>query len=490
MFALALAAEQTVDAAPEAVFALFGAGPGAGWVFDATCDRIAVGSVVSMRAPLGRVDAGGGPGAGAGIGGDVEILGRITAVRAPRKIVIAHDLPWRGRLRCLFDAEPGGGTRVRLIADLDAEGLEWLMRRRGWPVAGAPAADTHPIGLLTSKSGPGSVFAAATENVARMAVEEINAEGGIGGQPVRLVVGDDATDTAVGAAEAHRLVRAGCRSIMATTTSATFTRVARELRPSGVLLVHTLMNEGGLGGDLLFQLGERPDRQLRAAIGPLMRATGGGRSFLVGNDYCWPHVAHACARREIAARSGEVVGTALAPLGSRDFGPVVERILASRAELVVSAFVGADAVAFERQCYEMGLRSRCRTLSLALDEPTRERIGDRAAAGLWGVSGYFAELPGEANAGFLARYREAYGRWAPPVSSISESAYEAMHLYAAASRAARDGDPRSVARELGGLHTGFPRGTVTLADPETLRQDLYLAEARAGGFDVVPALCQ
>jgi branched-chain amino acid transport system substrate-binding protein len=221
-----------------------------------------------------------------------------------------------------------------------------------------------------------------------------------------------------------------------------------------------------------------------------MRDAGTRRAFLVGNDYCWPHVVHACARREIAERAGEVVGEGLAPLGSREFGPMIERILASRADLVVSAFVGADAVAFERQCHQAGLRDRCRTLVLALDEPTRERIGDRAAAGLWAVSGYFAELPGEVNGDFLGRYRATYGRFAPPVSSISESAYEALHLYAAAARRARDTEPRSVARELRGGHSRFPRGTVTLAGPETVRQDLYLAEARAGGFVLVPGSCQ
>jgi branched-chain amino acid transport system substrate-binding protein len=473
---LALAAEQTVMASPETVFGLFGAGAGAGWVFDAVCDRLEVGAVVSMRAPLGGLAG----------DGDVEILGRIAAMLPPRAIVVAHDLPWQGRVRCLFDADPGGGTRVRLIAELDTEGLRWLMRRRGWAVPDELPADSHPVGLLTSKSGPGSVFAAATENLARMAVEEINADGGICGHPVRLVIGDDATDAEVGAAEARRLVRSGCHVIMATTTSATFARVAREVG-GRVLLVHTLMNEGGRGGELLFQLGERPHDQLRAAVGPLMRSVGGRHWFLVGNDYCWPRIVHSCARREISRRSGVVVGQGFVKLGSLDFGPLIERILVSRADLILSAFVGADAVAFERQCHAMGLRDRCRTLALALDEPTRERIGDRAAAGLWAVSGYFAGLAGDANAGFLARYRSCFGRWAPPVSSISESAYEALHLYAAAARRAGDVAPRSVARQLLGQARRFPRGRVTLTGPETVRQQLHLAEATSGGFKLISA---
>src|SRR3712207_2931137 len=134
MDGLALSAEQRVDAPPAAVFALFGTGAGAGWVFDAACERLAVGTAVTLHAPLG------GPG-----GGRVSVLGRITAVRPGSRIEIRHDQPWRGRLRLLFDPD-GPGTRVRLIADLDGAGLEWLMRLRGHPLRDAPRPAGHAIG--------------------------------------------------------------------------------------------------------------------------------------------------------------------------------------------------------------------------------------------------------------------------------------------------------------------------------------------------------
>jgi urea transport system substrate-binding protein len=474
MAGLALSAEQRIDASPVAVFALFGAGSGAGWVFDAVTDRIAPGAAVTLRAPLG------GP-----TGEPVEMLGRISRVRepgrTPGRIEIVLDVPWRGRLRVRFDPD-GTGTRVRLIADLDDAGLHWLMRRRGHRVRDEPQGRCHPVGLLTSKSGPASVFASATENLAAMAVEEINAEGGIRGRPVRLVVGDDATDPATGAAEAWRLVHAGCRVIMATTTSATFARTAADLRHAGVLLVLTLMNEGGLGGRLSVQLGERPEDQLRAAVRPMMQAAGGRRWFLAGNDYVWPQVVHTAARRVIAEQHGTVVGEAFTRLGTRSFTRIIESVLASGADVVLSSFVGADLVAFERQCHAMGVRERCRSLALALDEPTRERIGDVAAGGLWGVSGYFEQLPDEINQAFVRRYRRTYGAFAPPVSSISESIYEALLLYTAAARRAGEDDPSSVARELFRSHATFPRGAVDVVGPETVRQGLYLAEATPGGF--------
>lgn len=472
MAGLALTATQRIEAPREAVFALFGAGTGAGWLFDAACDRVAVGAAVTLQAPIG--------------GQPLAVLGRICAVRPPTRIEVQLDQPWRGRLRVLFDAD-GPATRVRVVADLDDTGLQWLLRRRGYPVHDEPDGGAHLVGLLTSKSGPGSVFAAPTENLAAMAVAEVNADGGIRGRPLRLVVGDDGTDVVTGTAEAWRLVRAGCRTILAATTSATFARVSAELQPAGVLLVHAVMNEGGMGGDLRVQLGERPCGQLRAAVGPLMRATGGRRWFLAGNDYVWPQVVHTAARLVLADHGASIVGEAFAPLGTCDFTPLIERIQRSGADLVLSSFVGADLVAFERQCHAMGVRDRCRTLALALDEPTRERIGDVAAAGTWGVAGYFEQLSGEANTSFLRRYRTAYGRFAPPVSSISESAYEAVHLYAAAARRAGEDEPRTIARELRTSHSDFPRGAVTVAGPETVWQGLFVAEAVPGGFAVSPS---
>jgi branched-chain amino acid transport system substrate-binding protein len=184
----------------------------------------------------------------------------------------------------------------------------------------------------------------------------------------------------------------------------------------------------------------------------------------------------------LAEDGGTVVGETFAPLGTRDFAPLIEDVLNSGADVILSSLVGADLVHFERQCHAMGVRDRCRSLALALDEPTRERIGDDAAAGMWGVSGYFEELPSDLNEAFLQRYRSAYGPFAPPVSSITESVYEAIHLYAKAVRRAGVDDLGVVARELRGSRDDFPRGEVAVVGPETVRQRMFLAEATRGGF--------
>ncbi|MFE7277812.1 substrate-binding protein [Streptomyces sp. NPDC057623] len=483
MAALVLPVEEWTAAPPVAAFGLFGAGTGAGWLFDAVCDRVAVGAAVRMRAPLDGPVADG-----------VEIIGRITVVRPPSPgpenarrsaglggcIEIVHDQPWRGLIKLRFDADRGG-TRVRLFAELDEAGLEWLMRRRGLP-AGRVSSPNPRLGLLTSKSGPASLFGVATDHMAMLAVEEINAEGGVRGRPVELLVGDDATDPAVGVAEAWRLVRSGCRTILVAGTSATFFAVSRALAESEVLLVQPQMNEGGVAGPLRIQLGERPDGQLATAAGPLMRAAGGKRWFLAGNDYCWPRSTHAAARRILPRSGGQVVGERFAALGTRDFTQIIEAVTSSRADIVLSTFVGSDAAAFERQCYAMGLREQCLTLAPAMDESTLEHVGADAAPGLYTVSGYVEQMASADNAGLLYRYREAFGRWAPPVSTLSESVFEGVRIWWSAARRVGADEPRLIAAAMCPGSFELPRGTVTLDDRGLVTQDLFIGEATGTGL--------
>ncbi|MFC5994313.1 substrate-binding protein [Pseudonocardia hispaniensis] len=393
----------------------------------------------------------------------------------PSRIEIVHTQPWRGRIVLRF-ASSAGGTRVSLQAELDRHGMEWLMRRRGHAVR-HPATGNPRLGLLTSKSGPASLFAAATDSLASLAITEVNAEGGIGGRPVELIVGDDATDPAVGIAEAHRLVRLGCRTILVATTSATFFAVSDVLADADVLVVQTVMNEGGARGRLRVQLGERPADQLAQAAHPMMGAAGGRRWFLAGNDYCWPRSTHAVAKEILPQVGGRLVGERYVGLGTADYSPVIEAITRSGADVVLSTFVGADAAAFQRQAHELGLHERCLTLAPALDESTLARIGSPATAGVHTISGYLESLETERNFDLLARYREAFGRWAPPLSTLSESVYEGVHIWWCAVRRAGTEEPRAVADAMRGARYELPRGTVVLNKSNRVVQRLYLAEA-------------
>lgn len=110
-------------------------------------------------------------------------------------------------------------------------------------------------------------------------------------------------------------------------------------------------------------------------------------------------------------------------------------------------------------------------------------ISDEAARGLYSVSGYFQGLQTESNASFLRRYQAQFGPWAPPLSTLSESVFEAVHKWWQAARKAEDSERIAAAMRHGEFQ--LPRGTVTLSE-DRLGQQLHVT--KAAGTELYPAI--
>lgn len=471
-----VAEHDTFDGSPGDLFAALEHGQVPGW-------EIPSGVPLAHGVPL-RMSIALPPGLG---GRRVDVLGRVSRLIPGRVLVVEHHVPWRGTVS--LSVEPSGArrSRVRMVVKLDDSSIEWLEQARGAHAHDDPDVphDAYRLGLLMSGSGPLGVIMAATGHVAAMAVDEINADGGIAGKPLVLDLGDDGSDPTQGAIELGRLARRGCRAVIANVSSATIARIEPVARRLGVELIYTPLNEGGAHGASLLRLGERPAAQLRQSVPQLMRLTGETRWFLAGNNYCWPRVTNQVARRVIERHAGTVVGERYERLGSQEFGPLIAAIEKSGAELVVSTFVGADEVRFEQQFHSAGLRGRFQTLSLALDETTMAHIGPDAREGLWTSQGYFEELQTPENGSFLERYRARYGTAAPLVSSFSESVYDAVHLYARAAVSVERDQAPSMLRALRGMTFDGPRGRVQVG-PDGLEQAMFLAKGTVSGLQVMP----
>ncbi|TWH41891.1 branched-chain amino acid transport system substrate-binding protein [Rhodococcus rhodochrous J38] len=467
-YPLTLSSESVIDLPLAEVFALFGAPEASSWLFGARCDRIAVGAPVRISLPVqSHADFA------------VEVLGRFTRIRHQNLIVIEHHQPWRGEMRVSFQATEPYRTRVRVQANLDANGIDWLGRRIGLVLPTPPPTEAVRIGVLTSKSGPAAIYAMGVEHLAELAVDEVNAMGGIGGRPLEVLIADDATEPAQAAAETARMIRAGCRAIFACTTSASFSAVTKTVGDRGIVVVQPVINEGGAEAGTVVRFGERPAAQVAALARPLMDDAGGRRWFLVGQRYSWSYGAHRAARRILADKAGHVVGQHYVPLGTADFGAVIERIRKSGADIVMSSLIGSDEVAFQRQCTDAGLRSTTRMLSLVMDESTYEHIGPGVTDGIWTALGYFESAAAAGNRDLVARYRQQYGRWAPPVTALSETVYEAVLQYARILETHPDDHARAHADLL--RTRSAATDSVTVGARDLTSQGLYLARTRSDG---------
>lgn len=433
-----VAADRVVDLPVERAFALFGDPEAPGWLFGARCDRVVPGAAVSLHLPAD----------GRGLGGDLSILGRFSRVVPGARVEIEHTQPWRGRLVLRFRGVGPRRTRVVVQMTLPPSGVDWLMHRAGIPLPEPDDDQAVRIGALSTMSGAGAVFAASSQAMAELAVAEVNADGGVAGRRLALLTADDATDPDQAAREARRMARLGCRAIFVNCTSASFEAARDALALTDVLLVHSVINEGGGETPRAIRLAERPRTQVEALIAPMMRASGARRWFLVGHSYVWSTGAHADARAAIARAGGHVAGERLAPIGATDFATVIEAVQRSGADLLLSSLNGESEVAFQRQSEAAGLRQTVQAASLVLDESTLSHIGERAAEGLRTALAYFQDGPADGNGELLSRYRSAHGPWAPPITTLSETVYEAIHQYARVLHRDPDGRAEAHARAL------------------------------------------
>lgn len=472
MAELVLSSEVRLAADPSELFALFGSGdPSLGWLFGSEAEALAPGALVRLALPIGE-------------GSRVHGTARVMSCTPVRRIDLVHESPWFGHVACHLDPLRSGGTRLRIRVSIDDREFTRLGADLGLLCGGDAEGWEVPLGLLTSLSGSAGILGRSTVNCAQLAVEEINADGGVAGRDVRLMVADDATDPGTGVVAMRRLCGvSGIAAVVGMHSSATYSATSPIAVALGIPYLYTPTSEAVPTHPLLIHFGERPLDQLHRALPLLAEVTGGSRWFLAGNDYSWPRAIGTAAREVIERMGGTVSGEGYVPLGTEDFTPVISAIGERGTDHVVSSFVGQDHVRFESEFSSSGLRSTTRTFAPLMDDAVVEHLGE-SAAGIWNALGYFVGMDSAENREFLRRYADRFGECAPPVSAAAEGVYEAVHTWATACRSGGGTDPSSL---LSGLRTSTYRGPRRCGRGVSL-ESLLLGEASPAGVRVIDEL--
>ncbi len=363
---------------------------------------------------------------------------------------------------------------VRLLGDRPPAGGRWA---GGAPRVLAPRPPGHEfrVALCVPLRGPEGVWGPSCLASARLAQAELNRWSGIAGRACELQVVDASSEAADVGQRLARLAEEGeIDAIVGMCISSVRQRIVGATGGS-VPFVYTCLYEGGDHSPGLFAIGETAARQLRPSIAWLAQHRHARRWMLVGNDYVWPRVSHAIARRAIAAGGGEVVGETFLPLGGGDHAQVLEALRTSRADAVLLSMVGQDAIDFNRAFGRLGLQQRMLRLSCAVEENLLLAIGAEYTQDLYVALGYFASLETEANLAFKERYFSRFGQRAPALNSIGQSLYEGLHFLGAlcADRAPATPLGHASAREADGAAGSAP---------------IYLAAADGHAFRVLARL--
>ncbi len=316
--------------------------------------------------------------------------------------------------------------------------LSSAMTRAGRPPMGVgPGAVRRRSGsdlrvaLCAPLGGPEGIWGPSCLASARLAQSELNRWSGIANRRCELHVVDASDEAPNVEGTLAALVDDGeVDAIVGMCISSVRQRIVGAIA-GRVPFVYTCLYEGGDASPGVYAIGETAARQLRPSIAWLSRRGQARRWMLVGNDYVWPRVSHAIARRSIAASGGEVVGEVFLPFAAGDHGPVIDAARAARADAVLISMVGQDAVDFNREFGRAGLQRRMLRLSCAIEENQLLAIGAENTDNLYVAMGYFATLDTDANLAFKERYHARFGDRAPTLNTIGQSLYEGLHYLAA-----------------------------------------------------------
>jgi ABC-type branched-subunit amino acid transport system substrate-binding protein len=343
------------------------------------------------------------------------------------------------------------------------------------------------VALLVPLHGSAGIYGPSCELCAELAVDEVNAEAGVLGRPVRLCVVDASGPPARVADEVDALVTNGrAEAVVGWQISAVRNAVAPRIADR-VPYVYTALYEGGEHHPGVFVVGETPSRQLLPAMRWLRAEHGVRRWCIVGNDYVWPRGTAAAARDYAPLCDGRICDEVFVPLGTTAFQDVVRRVGRHHADAVLMLLVGHDAVAFNRAFAGAGLDLSCRRLSTLIEENTLLASGAESTRGICAAAAYFESLVTTESLEFGRRYAMRFGPDAPTLNSPAESCYEGMLLLAALARAGRTLDVPALCAVADSVGYTGPRGEVRMR-AQHLDQRVYVAEADALDLGVVAEL--
>ena len=358
----------------------------------------------------------------------------------------------------------------------------------------ADAPQPIKVGVIADQTGPLSFVGLANANVARMVIDDLNAEGGLLGRPLVLVLEDSATDDDVAAAKAAKLVgRDQVDVVFGGIYSSTRQAIKGPVVVEGeTLYIYPEQYEGQESDPLIFCTGPVPAQQVDPLIPWLMRETGAKTFYLPSADYIWPHVLNARVKEVVEAGGGSIVGEEYFPLDHTDYRETVEKITASGADAVFNTIVPPGVTPFFAELYESGFTQRGGQLICTyFDENFLNMVPAVHVEGLYGCLDYYQAVADPFSRTLLERYDSFYpGDAKFTGGGACSGLYRGLRLWAGAVTEAGSltQDDVIAALDHAQIEEG-PGGPAAMTPGQHhLRLNMYIAQARSGRFEIVKNL--
>jgi urea transport system substrate-binding protein len=324
------------------------------------------------------------------------------------------------------------------------------------------SGDTVKVGLLNSLSGTMAISEVTVRDSIKLAVEEINAAGGVLGKKIEPISEDGASDWPTFAEKAEKLIREDkVAAVFGCWTSASRKAVKPVFEENKALLFYPVQYEGLEQSPYIFYTGATTNQQIVPGL-EYLKSQGKTSVYLVGSDYVFPRTANKIIKAYAQANGMTVLGEDYAPLGSTEFGTIVNKVKASKASAVFNTLNGDSNVAFFKEYKSAGLTAASMpVVSVSIAEEEVKSIGTQYLDGQLTAWNYYQTTPGAANDKFVQAYKAKYGT-DKPTSDPMEAAYVSVYLWKAMVEKAGSFDVAAVKSASDGVTFEAPEGLVTI----------------------------
>lgn len=346
----------------------------------------------------------------------------------------------------------------------------------------AASADGIKVGILHSLSGTMAISEVSVRDAELMAIEEINASGGVLGKKIIPVVEDGASDWPTFAEKARKLLtKDNVATVFGGWTSASRKAMLPVFEELNGLLWYPVQYEGMEKSPNIFYTGATTNQQIVPAVSWLLQNKG-KKFYLLGSDYVFPRTANQIIKAQLKAQGGELVGEEYTPLGHTDYSTIISKIKEAKPDVVFNTLNGDSNVAFFKQLKDSGITSKdLTTLSVSVAEEEARGIGFDVLAGHLTAWNYFQTTDTPENKKFVESYKAKYGKDRVTDDPI-EAGYTAVYLWKAAVEKAGSTDVNKVKEAAKGIEFNAPEGKVKIdGDNQHIYKIARIGEAQPDG---------
>jgi urea transport system substrate-binding protein len=294
---------------------------------------------------------------------------------------------------------------------------------------------TVTVGQLHSATGTMAISETGSIQAEQLAIDQINAMGGVLGRQIKVIPEDGASDWPTFAEKAKKLlVNDKVATVFGCWTSASRKAVLPVFEKENGLLYYPTFYEGLEQSKNVIYTGQEATQQILAGLDWIAKEKGAKTFYLIGSDYIWPRTSAKIARKHIENKlGGKVVGEEFYALGHTQFGSLINKIKLKKPDVIYAIIVGGSNVSFYKQLKAAGITGENTTLiTISVTEDEALGIGGENLVGFYSAMKYFQSLDNANNLAFVKAFKAKYSghgcgrplskrpaasmsiRWSPP----------------------------------------------------------------------------